>query len=205
VDPFAYVSHLSAMEWHGLTDRIPKILFISSPIPRDWRRFARKKMQKDLGSNEHYVSYLDSSLPRLRRLSLTKAAGKTVHRHASLHTGAFTSVKDRPLRVSTIGRTFRDMIREPDLCGGIYHVLNVYQQHAERYLPLIVDEIDRHGTQIEKVRAGYILEERLALSDEIFTRWGSFIQRGGSRKLYANSEYSPRFSEKWCLSLNIEE
>jgi hypothetical protein len=205
VDPFSYVSHLSAMEWHGLTDRIPKILFISSPAPRDWRKFALKKMQKDLGSNEHYVSYLDSGLPPLRRLSFTKAAGKTIHRHASLHTGAFTSIKNRPLRVSTIGRTFLDMVREPDLCGGIYHVLNTYQEHAERYLRLIVDEIDRHGTKIDKVRAGYILEERLALRHETINKWVRFAQRGGSRKLYANSEYSPQFSERWCLSLNIEE
>jgi len=205
VDPFAYVSHLSAMEWHGLTDRIPKMLFISSPAPRDWKNFALKKMEKDLGRSEHYVSYLDSGLPRLRRLSLPKAAGKTVHRHASLHTGAFTSIKDRPLRVSTIGRTFLDMIKEPDLCGGIYHVLNVYQEYAERYLQLIVDEIDRHGSKIDKVRAGYVLEERLSMSHEIIKKWVKFAQRGGSRKLYANSEYSPKFSEKWCLSLNIEE
>ena len=205
VDPFSYVSHLSAMEWHGLTDRIPKMLFISSPAPRDWSKFAAQKMLKDLGSDEHYVSYIDSGLPRLRRLNLTKAAGKNVHRHGSLHTGAFISIKDKPLRVSTIGRTFLDMVREPDLCGGIYHVLNTYQEYAERYLRLIVDEIDSHGTKIDKVRAGYILEERLSLSHETINKWVKYAQRGGSRKLYANSEYSPHFSERWCLSLNVEE
>lgn len=34
VDPFCYVSHLSAMEYHGLTNRMPTLLFISSPRPR---------------------------------------------------------------------------------------------------------------------------------------------------------------------------
>lgn len=35
VDPFAYISHLSAMEFHGLTDRIPSSIFYSTPPPRD--------------------------------------------------------------------------------------------------------------------------------------------------------------------------
>ncbi len=205
IDPFAYVSHLSAMEWHGLTDRIPKTLFISSPAPLHWGKFSRERMLKDLGGDEAYTVYSYSRLPQLRRLNLAKVGRETVHRHASLHPGAFIVVRDRRLRVATIGRTFLDMIREPDLCGGIYHVLDVYQEHAERYLQLVVDEIDQHGTKIEKMRGGYILEERLGLNHDTIGKWSKFAQRGGSRKLYAHSEYSPRFSEKWCLSLNIEE
>ncbi len=205
IDPFAYVSHMSAMEWHGLTDRIPKILFISSPAPPHWKRFALEKMKKDLGTNESYAIYRHSGLPQLRRLRLAKVGRETVHRHASLHPGAFVTVRDRPLRVATIGRTFLDMIREPDLCGGIYHVLDVYKEHVERYLQLVVGQIDRHGTKIDKVRGGYILEERLGLSHKTISKWVKFAQRGGSRKLYAHSEYSSHFSEKWCLSLNIEE
>lgn len=205
VDPFAYISHMSAMEWHGFTDKIPKILFVSSPSPPNWKRFALEKMQKDLEEIENLVVYRNSGLPQLRRLRLSKIGRETVHRHSSEHPGAYVSIKDRPLRVATIGRTFLDMIREPDLCGGIYHVLDVYQQHAERYLQLIVDEIDRHGTKIEKVRGGYILEERLHLHHDLISEWENFVQRGGSRKLYAHNEYSPRFSKKWCLSLNIEE
>ncbi|MCH7544406.1 MAG: hypothetical protein IIB65_12305 [Proteobacteria bacterium] len=205
VDPFAYVSHLSAMEWHGLTDRIAKTLFISSPAPPDWKKFSLERMLKDLGSSEAYAVYRYSRLPQLRRLNLAKVGRETVHRHASLHPGAFIAVRDRRLRVATIGRTFLDMIREPDLCGGIYHVLGVYREHVERSLRLVVDEIDRHGTKIEKMRGGYILEERLGLKHGTIDEWVKFAQRGGSRKLYAHSEYSPRFSEKWCLSLNIEE
>jgi len=34
IDPFCYVSHLSAMSYHGLSDRIPRTLFLSSPAPR---------------------------------------------------------------------------------------------------------------------------------------------------------------------------
>lgn len=203
IDPFAYVSHLSAMEWHGLTDRIGRTLFYSSPPPGKWRKFAWEKMQKDVGEDQ-VQDYLTQNLPRLRRLNIKKIARTGVHRYLSDHLGAFTSVQSHCLRVSTIGRTFLDMIREPDLCGGIYHILDVYDQHGPRYLRLIVDEIDRHGTQIDKMRAGYILEERMSMSEPRIDEWRKFAQRGSSRKLYARNPYSSEYSEKWCLSINIE-
>jgi predicted transcriptional regulator of viral defense system len=115
------------------------------------------------------------------------------------------TVQGKPRRVATIGRTFLDMLREPDLCGGIYHVLDIFAEQAPRYLRLIVDEIDRHGTKIDKVRAGYVLAERLNLTHPAFAVWQTCAQRGGSRKLDAQADYSPRFSETWCLSINIDE
>lgn len=204
IDPFCYVSHMSAMEWHGLTNRVSKMLFVSTPAPADWHGFARERMLKDLGEGG-LMAFRNDGLPTLRRISVETIARRKVHRYASRHLGAFASVRDKVLRVSTMGRTFLDMIREPDLCGGIYHVLEVWQSHAARNLPLIVGEVDRHGSKIDKVRAGYILEERLGLKHPSLESWATFAQRGGSRKLYANASYSERFSERWCLSLNIEE
>lgn len=204
VDPFAYISHMTAMDWHGLTDRIGRTLFYSSPPPKKWRQFAWERMRKDIGEDD-VQDYLQQNLPRLRRLNLDKIGRYAVHRHLSEHLGAFTSIRDSNIRVSTIGRTFLDMIREPDLCGGIYHVLDVYQEHGPRFMDLIVDEVDRHGTKIDKVRAGYILDERLGLDAPRVSAWTRFAQRGGSRKLYAHNDYSPAHSEKWCLSINIGE
>lgn len=200
VNPFAYVSHLSAMDYHGLTDRNPKTLYISTPAPRLWKEFAEDRMKKDLGEN--LIAYKDSGFPLLHRISLKKVNKRPIHVYLSSHLGAFKNVKDRPLRVATIGRTFLDMLREMDLCGGIEHVLEVYQQYASNYHNLIVEEIDRHGKPIDKVRAGYILEELNGLHHPVVRKWEKFIQRGGSRKLDPAEEYSPVYSEKWCLSIN---
>jgi predicted transcriptional regulator of viral defense system len=206
VDPFCYISHMSAMAYHGLTDRLPKILFLTTPPYPHWGQLAALRMQKDLGE-EAVELYHEASLPALRRLRLTKIHRKTLSIHATVHCdpGAYVNVQGRFLRVSTIGRTFLDMIREPDLCGGIYHVLEVYADHASRYLRLIVDVIDRHGNKIDKVRAGYILDERLGLTHPSIETWRALVQRGGSQKLQAQAAYSSHFSEKWCLSINIDE
>lgn len=201
VDPFSYLSHLGAMEFHGLTDRIPNTVFISTPAPRAWVKFARDRMKSDLGDSA--ITYLDSGLPSLTAIPFRSISGHPVNVFRSSHLGAFRTIKDRTLRVSTIGRTFLDMVRAPHLCGKMGHVLDVYQQHAKRYLDLIVDEVEAHGAPIDKVRIGYILEERCGLSEPRIEKWLSAVQRGGSRKLDPTEEYSSRYSERWCLSLNV--
>jgi predicted transcriptional regulator of viral defense system len=204
IDPFCYVSYMSAMAYHGLTDRLPKILYLTSPAPTIWTSLAKAKMEKDLGKMLH--QYYESGLPTLTRIRVAKISGKIINVHASksYDGGAYVTILDKASRVSSIGRTFLDMIRNPELCGSIHHVLSVYKESAARYLRLITDEIERHGTKIDKVRAGFILDEWLGLSTPTIEAWRSFAQRGGSRKLAAEVEYSSRFSEKWCLSINVE-
>lgn len=203
IDPFGYISHLSAMEYHGLTDRLPKMIFLSSPDPKNWKKFAQEKMLKDLGDN--LSDYSNCNFPSLTRINFPKIGRQYVHRHSSIHYGAYKNVQGKMLRVSTIGRTFLDMIRSPDLCGGIYHVLDIYKEQSFNYLDLIVDEVERHGGPIDKVRVGYILDERCNFKHNTIDSWTKFVQRGGSRKLDNTQEYSSRYSPKWSISLNIEE
>lgn len=201
VDPFCYVSHLSAMDHHGLTDRIPRTLHVSSPSPKEWKIYAQSQMAKDIG--EHIEIYILNRLPDLTRISIKKIGNQDVYRFSNSHMGAFKNIKGRTMRVTTIGRTFLDMLRQPELCGGINHVLEVFQERAKEYQKVIVDEVDQNGNPIDKVRAGYILDERLSLNDKKIDEWLGVVQRGGSRKLDSSEEYEPIWSEKWCLSINI--
>lgn len=201
IDHFAYVSHLSAMEHHGITDRFSKVLYMTRPSASTWKQQAKERMEKDLG--EELGHYLKLELPPLKRHNLDKINKTPIHFEERSQLGAFRNVSDSTLRVATIGRVFLDMIREPELCGGIQHILDVYKKEAHRYLKFIVDEIDRHGKAIDKVRAGYILEEVCKLSHPILEQWVSFAQRGGSRKLNPKEEYTHTHSERWELSINV--
>jgi predicted transcriptional regulator of viral defense system len=201
LDPFAHISHLSAMEHHGLTDRFSAILYMTRPQPTEWRKQAQVRMAKDLG--DHLLAYQDSGLPRLVPMKIEKVGQTVVQFCERSQLGAFRLVAGSALRVATIGRVFLDMLREPDLCGGMQHVIDVYQTEAKRYLKLIVDEVDRHGQPIDKVRAGYLLTEVCRQDDPVISAWQKFAQRGGSRKLDPNGEYSPDFSPKWQLSVNV--
>lgn len=203
IDPFCYISHLNAMEYHGLTDRIPKRITVSTPAPKEWRILANKRMEKDLGDD--LTMYLSNRMPKLQQIKIEKIGRTPIEKIGSMHLGAYKAIRGRALRVSTIGRTFFDMLKNPELCGGINHILNVFDEFADQYLKLILDELDQHGGAIDKVRAGYILDERLGLSHGIIDSWEKFVQRGGSRKLDPSAEYEPIWSDKWCLSLNIIE
>jgi predicted transcriptional regulator of viral defense system len=189
------------MEYHGLTDRFPKIVFMSTPPATNWRQQARDKMHKDLG--DRYEEYIARGLPKLTRLNLTRIGQSSVQFHERSQFGAFRHVQGTPLRVATIGRVFLDMLREPSLCGGIQHVIDIYEAEAKRHFRPIVDEVERHGKPIDKVRAGYLLTEVCHLQHPVIDTWLDFAQRGGSRKLNAEGEYLPTFSERWRLSINV--
>lgn len=203
IDLFCYISHLSAMAYHGLTDRFSKTLFITTPTPAIWKERAMEKMRKDLGDD--LDRYFEAEFPLLVRHTLNSLNKEPVHTYSTKHAdqGSYVNVSDRPLRVASMGRTFLDMLRKPDLCGGMTHVMSVYDNNARSYIQLIVNEVDRHAEPIEKVRAGYILDEYCGIHDPKIDKWTSFAQRGGSRILDPNAPFWSQFSEKWCLSINI--
>lgn len=198
VDPFAYVSHLSAMQRYGLTDRSPEALHLSTPTRPVWNELRRRKVEEDLGDEPE-----GDRLPPLPRMSL----GETIRRrpvvvHETSDPAVPVSVRGEPTRITSIGRTFVDMLAEPALCGGIRHVLDVWRREAADWVPEIVEEADRTGSKIVKVRAGYLLTELLGVEDTRVDAWTRFAQRGGSRKLDPDAPYAPTFSERWMLSLN---
>ncbi|MEQ9108051.1 MAG: hypothetical protein RLO04_11355 [Limnobacter sp.] len=201
LDPFAYVSHLSAMEHYGLTDRFSQLVYLTRPKASEWAALAKAKMERDLGKQTE--KFLKLGYPKLIRPTFQKLAGITVNLLERSNQGAFRTTAHSSLRVATIGRVFLDMLREPALCGGLQHVVDIYTNHAKKYLAFVVDELNTHGAPIDKVRAGYLLSEVCKLDHLAFADWEKFAQRGGSRKLDPEGEFEPFYSERWKLSINL--
>lgn len=200
-DPFAYISHLSAMEFHGLTDRFSKILYLTTPPDTEWKTLAKERMLKDL--REHLEPFQRAKLPLLRRPLFDRVEGMRVDLMRRSSRGAFKTIQSPTVRVAMVGRTFLDMLREPGNCGGMQHIVDTYREHGARYLALITEEVERHGNAVEQVRAGYLLDEVCRLGHPLVDRWTQKAQRGGSRRLDPLGEYAPHYSEKWKLSINV--
>ena len=82
------------------------------------------------------------------------------------------------------------------------HVVDVFTKHGATYVSEIIPLVEAGSAAIIKVRAGYLLEERLGIHDPRIASWRRWAQRGGSRKLDPQKPYVPRFSEDWMISLN---
>lgn len=197
LDPTCYVSHLSAMQRWGLTDRSPGALLLTRPDREAAARDLSSYRTKTLGEDE------TNPFPSTIVGHPTNVRGQAVRILESRSAGAYLKSRGSDVRLSTIGQTFLDMLQKPDLCGGMYHVLDVWAEHAETYLPEIVAAVETATSGIVKSRAGYILEERQGLHHRGIERWKESGQRGGSRKLDPAKDFAPTFSATWMISLNV--
>ena len=197
VDPTCYVSHLSAMQRWGLTDRTPRALALTRPDRKAAAAVLRTYMNEAMNEKENnpYSLTLVNHPSRVRRRNVTM--------YESRAAGAFMTNRGTDIRLSTVGQTFLDTLQRPDLCGGMSHVLDVWEEHASTFLDEIASTIDRTTKALLKSRAGYILEERLGLHHPCVERWKALGQRGGSRKLDPTRDFAPTFSETWMISLNV--
>jgi len=197
VDPTCHVSHLSAMQRWGLTDRRPDALILTRPTPDQMKQKLAEIMANDLGPGASTPFPLKgiSHPPRVRR--------RRIDLHESSVVGASIVSRGSSVRISTIGQTFLDMLQIPDLCGGMAHVLDVWKDHALTYLPEIIEVTDTAKSPIAKIRAGHILEERLGVKNDRINAWKAFAQRGSSRKLDPHREFIERHSETWMISINV--
>ena len=198
VDPTCYISHLSAMQWKGLTERVPRALMLTRP-DRKTAAIQLEARMKGVSSEE------TSPFPLTQIEHPAYVRRRPVRVHRSKAAGIFRKHRGYGFEahLATTGQTFLDMLQQPRLCGGMAHVLDVWEEHVPTYLDDVVAAVDQSPSSIVKCRAGYILEERLGLRRPEIERWRERVQRGGSRKLDPNWAFLPTFSEAWGISLNV--
>jgi predicted transcriptional regulator of viral defense system len=196
LDETVYISHLSAMQAYGLTHRRPTDLHLTRASDDYWRDLNDAKLQKTPEYAEFHLSLFRTHHPRTVR-------GRKLAILSTKRFGEHTQLRNSYARLSSAGMTFHDMLANPELCGGMSHVLEVFDEHSASFLQEIIREIDRTENQIVKVRAGYILNERNGVEDARVEAWAKFAQRGGSRVLDPKKPFSPQYSEKWMISLNV--
>lgn len=200
-DPYCYVSHMSAMQKYGLTNRRPEALFITSPTDAIVRSWNQEKFLTNYGQLPKLPEIYVEPLNLVHHPKQVRK--RIISQNKTVLYGDWRQVRGTEERISSIGQVFLDMLENPSKCGGMRHIIEVWQEHAPKYLDQIIKTVDSCNKSILKVRAGYIIDELMQIDHGLVQSWVRFAQRGGSRVLESGRPYSEPFSEKWMLSVNV--
>lgn len=197
--PYGYISYLSAMSWYGITDRIPKKTYFTSPSRALWTSKSIAEISERIGSKsaskEFTPAFPTSSVYFGKELYVSTTSNFIEPREA-----------DGGVRIQDIGDLFIDMLKHPDRCGGEEHVIDVFMEHAFTFRRKIINKVNQNGSAIDKARIGFILQDVLNIDSNVISSWMSekSNSRGSSRVLSPKRDFSSVYSENWNMSINIE-
>src|SRR5579883_1360573 len=196
VNPYAAISHLSALVFHGLTDDLPQELIATVPatytidvLPpgttaSDWENLPLVhgyRPDKILGWRMRWVRVTSERYFGLREYQ----------------------PRGYPVRVMMPERALVDGLQDFALNGGVDNVLKAWARARDTLnLDALVEIVERLDIAVLRQRVGYILDQ-LHLTHPAVERWPMQAKRGGSSKLVGSAPYDgSHYSERWNLSIN---
>ena len=124
----SYLTHYTAMYLHGLTEQIPKTVYLNFEQPDKHRPTGRLEQEN--------INRAFSSPQRISKNVITYK-GQKIQILNSMHTGRlgvteFKSSLNETLLVTDLPKTLIDITVRPNYSGGIFEVLNAYKAAKNR-------------------------------------------------------------------------
>lgn len=194
--PYAALSHLSALMFHGLTEQMSKVLMATIPAdgrggllpmgtdPADWKEVPAPHGRTPDTIHGRSVDWILVKPERFFGFAEYQPLGY-------------------PLRYTTPERTLIDGLLHPDLCGGIVNVLNAWRLAQDIIdLDTLLASVERFDADVLRRRVGYVLDQ-LGIAHPMADRWRANARRGKVSCLVASSSsFAATYDERWNLSLN---
>lgn len=196
-NPVAVFSHFTAAAHNDLTNEIPNGVHLTylrtacnrlpvGTTPEDWNDIPEPRRRKP--------DTIDGTPIRWSQIKAEWDFGYVVG-----------YVQGNPIYVTDLERTLLDILRFPDRSGGATEVLRMWKRAVPRLrLDVLIDYAERFDQTLLRQRVGFLLEH-LQLAHPILQDWANRSVRGSSAKLIANIEFSPTYSERWNLSINVSD
>ena len=196
-----YFSHLSAMKIHKLVNRDSDIVYFSTVDRKTWKKHFLDNLEKDKSIPlDNYEKDITDLTPRFPTEENYLSQYLLVFTNKNL--GQWETING--FRVRKLSYLFLDMVRSPQYCGGVETVISVFEKYAPILLEEIIETVHKHGTNIDRARIGFILDELMGVVHPLLEQWKIEMLglRGGSRKFVAYLPFEPEFSPIWNISLN---
>jgi hypothetical protein len=123
----AYLSHASALLLQGLTDQIPKTIYVNyeqSPKPKSGI-LTQEAINRAFSHKQRKSKYIFSHMEWQMVILSGKHTGK-------LGVVPMKSSQGEPLTVTGLERTLIDVVVRPDYAGGVYQVLQAFKSARDR-------------------------------------------------------------------------
>ncbi len=123
----AYLSHASALLLQGLTEQIPKTIYVNyeqSPKPK-FGTLTQEAINRAFSHKQRKSKYIFS----YEEWQMVILSGKHTGR---LGVESMKSSQGEPLTVTGLERTLIDVVVRPDYAGGVYQVLQAFKSARDR-------------------------------------------------------------------------
>lgn len=193
LNPYAVISHYSALEYHSFTYDQPKIMTIS---------VGTISPSQILGTTED--EWEGIALPTAHRP--TRVVSCRIMWFLNRTDQSFGIICEpngrTAVRVSDRERTLIESLQWPNYSGGIANVIRAWDI-AQDFVDIdkIVDYTERFGIKVLRQRVGFVAEE-IGYRHPQFDLWAETSIRGSSNKLVGTEPVSSTYSGRWNLSIN---
>jgi len=197
-NPWAVLSHATAMRYHDLTDLMAQSIVVSDYGVRSTSRLPVGTMPED---------WIEIDQPRPlfpKQLNKTTVTWRKLGPESDFGTMLGLS-QSLPIYITDLERTLLDGLRSPRHCGGIAKVFDAWRSASPRMsIDRIIEYTERLESPLMRQRVGFVLET-LRFKHVNLVEWQKRVERGGSMRLVAEREYASTFAENWGLSINVDQ
>ena len=197
-NPWAVLSHLTAMIHHQLTDSVSSSIYATAYA-------GLNRSRSPLGTSSD--DWMEMRLPKPRRPKHVDGVPIVwVAMKESLDWGSEVGYSQGiPVYVTDLERTLLDALRQPAKAGGTFEVLRAWGEARKKMdIDRLVSYAERYDVRVLRQRVGFILNT-MGFDHERLHRWRKSLLRGGSMKLIAGREYGERYDVTWNISLNVPD
>ncbi|MBI3761310.1 MAG: type IV toxin-antitoxin system AbiEi family antitoxin domain-containing protein [Chloroflexi bacterium] len=172
------IAYWSALNYHGLTEQIPRTVFVATPR----RRFHAQ--QTILGITYRFITVAPARFFGLKQVWLD----------------------GHPVQITDPEKTLVDALDQPHRCGGLSEVAEAFwlaSQHADFSWDLFTRYAERMSNRAIFKRAGYLGEQLNLPLTAFYPRWQANLSQGYVR-LDPGLPTGGHYNARWRVRVNID-